>query len=417
MEYMSDTIFYSGKKKRTVSSEKIYEKLKAGIKKKGPTKDWTCEFAPENERISIWFGDGESETFTLKFDEKGAFNGCCKLFLPMDETTNEEDRTLMMTLLDLLYKAKNNFNTIQITDDYGLAESYWDSKRFKFGLRELSESEYNRVERLFGQGYTTHEELLRAIMAEDMEMSYEEFRTYENPDIAWSFQKGLIENSLLTYIYETSEFRNEGRVSDSLPNYIGDPNKYMFALWGFMTGVGWIFCDGTTYSYYQGQRKQEELTAEKHWHGTPVDAQIDLVYQEKFVPLFRQETDPFKRCVLAYRYFLSAYEFTGFHYGCHQKIRLVFDDILEEFGEETGTLFFTIFVTSEKYIYHHVDRKKNAELITKNIMERYGKEFMDRYLEFKRKYGENWRFRQETEYYSNERGLETGKYVDETLIQ
>ena len=142
MDYMSDTIFYSGKKKRTVQTTEIYEKIKAGIKKKGPNKDWICELDPENESICISFQDGESETFILEFDGKGVFSGCCKLFLPLDETTKEEDRTLMTTLLDLLYKAKNKFNTIQITDDYGLAESYWENKKFKFDYRELSESGY-----------------------------------------------------------------------------------------------------------------------------------------------------------------------------------------------------------------------------------------------------------------------------------
>ncbi len=50
--------------------------------------------------------------------------------------------------------------------------------------RELTVDEYKRVERLYAEGYTKHEELLRAIMAEDMEMSYQEFVNYENPDIA-----------------------------------------------------------------------------------------------------------------------------------------------------------------------------------------------------------------------------------------
>ena len=421
MEYMSDTVFYSGKKKRTVPSEKIYEKLKAGIKKKGQTKDWTCEFAPENECISIWFGDGESETFTLEFDEKGAFSGCCKLFLPLDETTNEEDRTLMMTLLDLLYKAKSNFNTIQITDDYGLAQSYWESKKFKFEYRELSESEYNRVERLFRQGYTTHEELLRAIMAEDMEMSYEEFRTYEHPDIAIDLYKGMIENSLATYLYETSRFKNEKRVSDSLANYVSDPNKYMFALWGFEYGVGWIFRDGTTHSYYEGQRKQEELTSEKHRCVTPIDAQIDLVYREKFLPLFSVEKDALMQCVLAYRYFLSVYEFTGFRYDGHKHIGLILNTILEEYGRETGELFLTFYVTTKWYIDFKRDKKERKEKFVQNITKRYGKELLERYLqEFQPKYGEDCRLKSEVEncrLLSEDEADRICSYTDETLVQ
>ena len=231
----------------------------------------------------------------------------------------------------------------------------------------------------------------------------------------------MIENSLLTYIYETSEFRNEGRVSDSLQNYIGDPNKYMFALWGFMEGIGWIFCDGTTFSYQEGQGKREELTQDKHRCTMPIDAQIDLVYREKFVPLFRQEEDPFQKCVLAYRYFLSVYEFTGFHYAGYQHIKPVMEDILEEFGKETGELFLTLFVTSERFIFHGLNKDKCAEKFVQHVTERYGEEFLHKYLkEFKRKYQNNWRFRQETQYYAETTSYAeeetTSKYVDASLV-
>ena len=70
MEYMSDTLFISGKKKRTATVYDIFEKIAKGIKKKGPTKNWVCELDEENCSILIDFNDEKSETFILSFGEK-----------------------------------------------------------------------------------------------------------------------------------------------------------------------------------------------------------------------------------------------------------------------------------------------------------------------------------------------------------
>lgn len=402
---MSDTIFFKAKLKRTREPFEVFEKLEKKInKKKGPTCNWECKYDYDDESITIDFHDNKSEVFYFKLDSKKEYSGFCKVYFNLDENAFEASGELK-ALLDVFYSLKNNFSLIEFTDDYGLAADYWDSKRFKFEYRELTVDEYKRVERLYAEGYTKHEELLRAIMAEDMEMPYEEFVDYENPDISSGGLKGSVQNALSTYVYETSEFRKEGRVCDSLEYFSGDPDKYTFALWGFVVGIAWIFCDGSG--------KQDEITLEKHRCMFPNLSQIDLIYREKFAPFFIREEDAFKRCVLAYRYFLSVYDFSGFKYAGHKKIRLVIDEVLEKFGGEKGIVYLTCYITSKRYIFENTNKKVYKDNFIRNVAERYGEGFFENYIEeFKNKYEKNFRFQMEANYYAETKL----RYVDDSLV-
>lgn len=402
---MADTLFFKAKLKRTSNPLEVFEKLEKKInKKKGPTCMWECIYNPDDESVLIDFHDEKSETFYLKLDSEKEYSGFCKIYFNLDDTVFEKS-SQFKALLDIFYSIKSNFSLIEFSDDYGLATEYWNSKRFKFAYRELTVDEHNRVERLYAVGYTKHEELLRAIMAEDMEMPYQEFVNYENPDISTSTLHDKIQNILMTYLYETSEFQKEGRVCDSLEYFVGDLDKHTFAIWAFTEGIAWIFCDGSG--------AQEEITLDKHRCMIPKLSQIDLIYREKFAPLFINTEDAFMRCVLAYRYFLSVYEFLGFKYAGHKSIKLVIDEVLEKFGEVDGSIYLTCYITSERYIFEHTNSKEYEDNFTRNVIERYGKDFFTRYIEqFKRKYEVYFRFRQETKYYAETKL----KYVDDSLV-
>ncbi len=405
---MSDTIFFSMRLKRTRIPAELYEKLQKKIhKKKGPTRKWECIYDPDRESISIDFHDDKSETFYFKLDKKKTYDGFCKVYFDLGEGLFEKSSEFK-ALLDIFYSVKGYFNTIEFSDDYGLAAGYWDSKRFKFAYRELTAEEYKRVEKWYAQGYTKHEELLRAIMAEDMEMPYQEFVNYENPEIAEARNRGKIQNTLVTYLYEASEFRNEGRVCE-IPEYafgLGDPSKYAFCMWAFEEGIAWIFCDGSGY--------ESKITLEKHWCNDPRTSQIDLVYREKFAPLFIRETDAFQRCVLAYRYFMSVYEYTGYKFvGRIKHITSIIDEVIEKFGKEKGEQYLTCYITSRRYIFDHSNRELYKKNFVKNVTKRYGESFLENYVkEFKREYEMNPKFRSETKYYAETKL----KYVDDSLV-
>ena len=410
---MSDTLFISGKKKRTATIIDIFDKIAKGIKKKGPTKNWVCRVDEENSAILINFNDEKSEAFILSFGDKNEFSSICKLYWPIDEKNGSAEGEILQTLLDLIYRAKSKFNSISVTDDYGLAEGYWESKKYKFVFRELTDDEVKRVERLFNQGFTKHEDLLRAIMAEDMEMDYADIKGYENPEVAMGWQHiGSINNTLMSYIYETSAYGDEGNVSNMMLKFFGDPNKYMMALMAFYDGVAWAFCDGTRSDFEASMDPKSalEITTRKHRCWSAVDAQVDLMFRDMFAPQFINEKDPLKRCILAYRYFVSVYDFCGFKFSEHHKRQFYSDKIIEEYGEDIGTQYMTVRVTRK--MYDHTS-SPDYELFRRNVEKRYGSDFFTLYNEIEEKYGKYIRFIKETEYYA----IGSEKYLDKTLIR
>ena len=403
---MSDTIFYKGKLKRGKKPLEVFEKIKKGIKKKGPTKGWVCTIDEEKEELCIVFPDGESENFVLRFNEKGEFEDFCKIYFPLEGNYYEDGKSEFKALLDILYKVKSVFHHIEITDEYGLAESYWDSKRFKFDLRELTSEEEARVRRLYSVGHVSHESLLRAIMAEDMEMSIEDLYEYVNIDVAdYSGVFPKIYSTLQAYVYETAEFQNEGRLCE-LPDYqyfnLGNVSYSIFA---FSEGLSWIFLDGTGYSTSLNVNIKSSFSQK--------DAQVCLLYKEKFAPLFVEENDSLKKCLLVYRYFVSVYDFLGFKYvGRCKTIKTVMDEINEEYGEEKGNIFLTCFCTYERYTSVLCDKRSEyEEQITRNIEKRYGQTLFREYLEFEKKYRINRKFMVEATYMSHTKM----KYIDDSL--
>lgn len=409
---MSDTIFYQGKLKRGKDPLDVFEKIAKGIKKKGPTKDWNCTIDEESQFLKIDFPDGKSESFVLKFNEKGEFQDFCKLYFPLEGDLFEDGKSEFKALLDALYKAKSMFRTIEITDDYGLAESYWDSKRFSFHLRQLTAEEDARVRRLYEAGNTTQEQLLRALMAEDMGMTVEELCDYINIDICYDEMEnsfGRVAATLETYLYETAAFGKEGRLCD-LPDWqYYDLGKISSSVFAFIMGMSLVFLDGTGMDTTLHLEKLRSM-------GTK-DAQVGLVFREKFAPLYLEQTNSLERCILVYRYFVSIFEYLGFAFvGRAENLKTVMDQILEEYGEEKGTIYLTNYCTSEKYIFKNFDAKQreiyqNCWII--NTAERYGKSFFKEYVtEFKRKYEGNMKFRQEVKYMART-GL---KYIDDSLV-
>ena len=43
-------------------------------------------------------------------------------------------------------------------------------------------------------------------------------------------------------------------------------------------------------------------------------SQVRRLYKEKFLPLFNAESDIYSKCILAYRYMVSVYEYCGFEF-------------------------------------------------------------------------------------------------------
>lgn len=203
---MTDTIYISGKLKRNILISELYEKISKSIKKKGPTKLWECHMTEFGDTIIIDFNDEGSETFGLTFNEKNEFDEFCKVDFPLEGDLFEDGKSELKALIDILYKCRNMFSRFKISDDYGIASAYWECKRIKIQLRELTDEEIIRLMRLYSDGNNTHESLLLAVMAEDMGMTVDELKKYRNYELKveddyWP----QIYRPLETYLYETSE--------------------------------------------------------------------------------------------------------------------------------------------------------------------------------------------------------------------
>lgn len=302
-----NTIFYTLKLKRTKTPMEIFEKMKKSVKNKGATKNWICTIDSENESMYIDFCDEKSEPFRLSFDDKKICKGCCKVFFPLSgELFDDEKKSEFKALINMIYSARTSFSEMKITDDYGISESFLDSKVNKIALRELTADETERAERLIKDGHTNVREFIMALMYDYRNLKYsEDFIPYLNPEIGQRpmiFWEGcsrydeLFDAFTDSFLYETTEYQDKGRLYN-VRDYYGDLNGVFFAVFAFISGL-------------------ETITGchihEKGWD--PKSTQVLRLYYNKCKPLMESERSDHAKCILAYRFFVSSMDYLGFIY-------------------------------------------------------------------------------------------------------
>lgn len=299
------TIFYKLKLKRTWTPSKLFEKLQKSVKKKGATKDWVCTVDGENGYMSVDFGEDKGETFCLKFDDKKVCEGCCKVYFPLSgELFDDEKKSEFKALINMIYSARSAFSKMEITDDYGITESYLDSKVNKISLRELTEEENERARRIFENGQQSVKEFITALMYDYRDLPYsEDFIPYINRKIGhcyigfWnSYDKPchFFEAFVDSFLYETTEYQDKGRLKN-VKDYYGDLCGVYFSVSAFIEGIDNI----TGYWVYKSGFD-------------PKSTQVIRLYYNKYLPLAEAEEDSFGKCVLAYRFFVSTMDYLGF---------------------------------------------------------------------------------------------------------
>lgn len=304
---MSDqtTIFYKLKLKRTRTPAEVFEKMRKSVTKKGATKNWTCTIDDENQSMSIDFGDEKSETFCLSFNEKKVCDDFCKVFFPLSgDEFDDEKKSEFKALLNMIYSARTSFAEMKITDDYGISESFLDSKENKISLRELTEEEDERAKRLFEDGRTEIREFINALMFDYRELPYsDDFLPFINgrigqaPIMFWESNSDLEDfypSFIDSFLYETTEYQDKGRLR-KVRDYYDDLNGVFFSVLAFFEGVESI----TGYHIYEKG-------------ADPKSTQVLRLYYNKCLPLMEEEGSKLGKCVLAYRFFVSALEYLGF---------------------------------------------------------------------------------------------------------
>lgn len=304
---MSDqtTIFYTLKLKRTRTPAEVFEKMRKSVKKKGATKNWTCTIDDENQSMSIDFGDEKSETFCLSFNEKKVCKDFCKVFFPLSgDEFDDEKKSEFKALLNMIYSARTSFSEMKITDDYGISESFLDTKVNKISLRELTEQENERAKRLFEDGRTEIKEFINALMFDYRELPYsDDFLPFINgrvgqaPIMFWNSNSDLehfYPSFIDSFLYEATEYQDKGRLR-KVGNYYGDLNGVFYSALAFFDGIRTI----TGYHVFEKG-------------ADPKSTQVLRLYYNKCLPLMEEESSKFGKCVLAYRFFVSALEYLGF---------------------------------------------------------------------------------------------------------
>lgn len=302
-----NTIHYKIKLKRTSTPLQVFEKMQKKVQKKGATKNWTYTINSENESLSVDFGDEKSETFCLSFDDKKTCEGFCKVFFPLSgELFDDEKKSEFKSLINMIFSAKTLFSTIEITDEYGITESYLDSKKNKIVLRDLTNDETKRAERLFSEGHKDIREFIIALMYDYRDLPYsEDFIPYISKHIGlnkimfWdsnSYLEEFFPSFVDSFLCETTEYDGKGRLYD-INDYYGDMNGTYFSVYAFIDGI-------------------ENIThyAENKSGWDPKSTQVIRLYYNKYLPLLETEDTDFGKCILAYRFFVSTLDYLKFKY-------------------------------------------------------------------------------------------------------
>ena len=177
-----DTIFYRLKLKKNKTSADVFSKMQNSIKKKSAAKNWNCTISADS--MTIDFGDEKSETFVLHFNGLMA-DGFCKVDFPLvGDAFDDDKKSEFKLLVAMFYSVKSLCQKIELSDDYDIASELFDSLDYKMVFRELLPNEKQRLDRLYTLGYTSHEDFLLAVFAEEIGLPEDfEWENVLNPDI------------------------------------------------------------------------------------------------------------------------------------------------------------------------------------------------------------------------------------------
>ncbi|MBP3339854.1 MAG: hypothetical protein J6L69_10685 [Lachnospiraceae bacterium] len=269
---MSNTIFYNGNLKKKHSVDELYEIIIEYIE----SISWTYNFCEEG--LIVDFNDkSEKLCFLLK---ENRLSGFCKNLSTKDE--------LFYQIFDLFLKIKPMFSKLDVSDDIGLWNDYIASKKpCEIIMRPLTVEEKEYVEN-FDKDLSC-EQVLYRIIYNDINKNDNKAMAYEylyyqylldniNPNVYNSDPEvydGII-GILETWIYESMEYKNYGKVCEIDKNIKGLKNAlltFQFAIAETVFG----YWGGTFDSKHSQIRKlyKEEIESKK----VSMDQDFETMYR------------------------------------------------------------------------------------------------------------------------------------------
>ena len=236
---MKNTLYYDITLKKKKSPEEVFEKLAKSTGKPGATKKWLCTVS--GEVLEIDFCREDWGKLVMTFDG-GRCTGKVSITVPSpEELTGNPKKSPYIALITMLYGIRRLCSDMSVRDDFGKAEEVFRDMDYKVKLRCLTDEEKSRLDRLFNLGYTSSEDFLIAVFAEDMglpeDFSWEDyifcgihlmgvFPFISSVCELYLWRTSLLENRTLKKIYE-----DEYSCSD-------DSRAEVY---GFALGVGALF--------------------------------------------------------------------------------------------------------------------------------------------------------------------------------
>lgn len=304
---MTDRIEVKGTLKRGYGCEDVGKQCAKAIKKSGPTKNWQCYTDEKSSTVLFDLGDELSETMIMRFD--GSRLDCSfTVALPPPEGRHSKKGPYFL-LMKMLYSLKKYFREYEVSDEQGLWEDFLEAMKYEAAFCELTEVEMQRVKNAYEGGCRDCLEMLELFMAEDMGLKKGDTVRQHLIPLGDAVMGELYRDSrdytgyeLETWLFKTCEYKDQGRVSEISCGTAEELDGFSLALSAFVFGVEELWPE----FYSSWNMGEDDLRAFGVKH-----AIIRRMFRRKVRALYK-EAEPFEKCVLAYRFFLSALDYNGF---------------------------------------------------------------------------------------------------------
>jgi hypothetical protein len=301
---MAHTIFYKGKLKETCTPDDVFSKVVHFIKPKGVTKAWSYvkDEWEGHKRLVIDFGDNKSENLVFCFPNS-EIEGFCKTNFYHSDSPNDKVAANLANkqfevVLNIFYSIRILFSKYEVSDDFEVWNDFFASKQANEPVfRELDDKETAKVSELYNNGHCNPCDLMLGIIGRDLGGKQgDDLYDYIKADYCpfGKIYNDLIEYSIAsTWLHETMcVTKTNARINLPYPATNDSASACAFVI-------------------------AELLGAEPHPRsggGFYKISQMMKFYDEQYLPLLKEESDNYKKCVLAYRFIMSLLDFAELKY-------------------------------------------------------------------------------------------------------
>lgn len=287
-------VHFEGTLKRNYTVDSVFRKCETNVKKTGVCKKWTL--SQTDDTVTVDFGDGTQ--LTLLFSGKN-FDGYC----PTEHDSEQpiDKKSADYAKCRLLYGLKSLCREYTVTDEGTAWNRYLESMKYKAHFRRLTDDETETVRQYVDSGVNPLN-LLSSVLYRTLKLrSMDEYKAlgqaegmyggYDEAATRW--EQWLVRTCLF-----------KGERTHLMWQQSGGMDPVSLAIAGFAA------CLNEMHILIQ---KPDHKFTPRSIFGAPHGILRRMLYDD-FVPAIKAEADDLEKCMLVYRVFVSALEYTGFTY-------------------------------------------------------------------------------------------------------